>query len=29
MVIATHNHRLAERMSRQLEIINGRIHFGK
>jgi len=29
MVIATHNHRLAERMSRQLEIIDGRVHLGK
>jgi len=29
MVIATHNHRLAERMSRQLEIIDGHIHFEK
>jgi len=29
MVIATHNHRLAERMSRVLEIIDGRIHFEK
>lgn len=27
MVIATHNHRLAERMSRQLEIVDGRIRF--
>jgi lipoprotein-releasing system ATP-binding protein len=29
MVIATHNHRLAERMSKQLEISDGRIHFEK
>jgi lipoprotein-releasing system ATP-binding protein len=29
MVIATHNHRLAERMSRQLEIVDGRIRFEK
>jgi lipoprotein-releasing system ATP-binding protein len=29
MVIATHNHRLAERMSKQLEILDGRIHFEK
>lgn len=29
MVIATHNHRLAERMSRQLEIIDGRVRFEK
>ena len=27
MVIATHNHRLAERMSRQLEIMDGRVRF--
>jgi len=29
MVIATHNHRLAERMSRQLEIVDGRVRFEK
>ena len=27
MVIATHNHRLAKRMSRQLEIMDGRVRF--
>jgi lipoprotein-releasing system ATP-binding protein len=27
MVIATHNHRLAERMSKKLEIVDGRIHI--
>jgi lipoprotein-releasing system ATP-binding protein len=29
MVIATHNHRHAERMSKQLEIMDGRIHVEK
>jgi lipoprotein-releasing system ATP-binding protein len=29
LVIATHNHRFAEKMSRQLEIMDGRIHVGK
>ena len=29
MVIATHNRRLAEKMSRQMEIVDGRIHEEK
>ena len=29
MVIATHNRQLADKMSRQLEIVNGRIQWGK
>jgi lipoprotein-releasing system ATP-binding protein len=29
LVIATHNHRFAEKMSHQLEIMDGRIHVGK
>ena len=29
MVIATHNRRLADRMSQQLEIVNGRMQWGK
>jgi lipoprotein-releasing system ATP-binding protein len=29
LVIATHNHRFAEKMSHQLEIMDGRIHVGR
>lgn len=29
IVIATHNHYLANKMSRQLEIVNGRVQWGK
>jgi lipoprotein-releasing system ATP-binding protein len=29
MVIATHNHRLAERMSKQVEIVDGRLRFDR
>jgi lipoprotein-releasing system ATP-binding protein len=29
MVIATHNHRVAEKMSHQIEILDGRIHIGE
>jgi len=29
MVVATHNRRLAEKMSRQMEIVDGRIHEGE
>jgi lipoprotein-releasing system ATP-binding protein len=29
MVIVTHNQRLAEKMSRQIELVDGRIHVEK